>query len=301
MAKVQSDVDLLPYNTFKVCVKAKYFMEISSPQDLKDLPKEKTLILGGGSNILLTKDFDGLVVKNNLLGKTVNGDTIEVATGEKWLEFVQWAVDNGWSGLEHLAYIPGTVGGGLVGNMGAYGQQIADIFVCAKAGKEIFTKEQCRFGYRESAFKDILKDYFLESVTLKLSRDPNAKKIAEETTTLRKTKLPDWITLGSAGSFFKNPFIDPEKLKNLQKLLPDVPNFPVQGDHQIKVPAAYLLESLGWKGKRIGNVGTYEKHALIVVNYGGATGKEIFEFAQKMQQDVKEHYGIVLEPEVNVV
>ncbi len=293
MAKAQSDVNLLPYNTFKVSVKAKYFLEVNSPEDI---PNEKALILGDGANILFTKDYDGLVIKNNLFRKKETEEGVfEVASGESWIDFVNFAVEDGWSGLEKLSLIPGTIGGALVGNIGAYGQTFEDIFVSAKSGKEIFSKDQCQFGYRESAFKHELKNHLVESVTVKLSKSPDSKRIAAETIALRKSKLPDWTKLGTAGSFFKNPFVSQEKLVELQKEIPDLPNFSK------KIPAGFLLEKLGWKGKRIGNVGTYEKHALIVINYGGATGQEILDFTLHMQADVKKNFGIDLEPEVNII
>lgn len=293
MAKIQTNIDLSPFNTFKVSARAKAFVEIN---DVKDIPKEQGLVLGKGANILFTKDYEGLVIKNNLLGKKEIGEGIfEVASGESWIDFVNFSVDSGWSGIEKLALIPGTIGGALVGNIGAYGQTFENIFVSAKSGKEIFSKEQCQFGYRESVFKHELKNCFIESVTIKLCRNPNSKKIAEETIALRKEKLPDWTKFGTAGSFFKNPFVSQEKLVDLLKYKPDLHHF------SNKIPAGYLLEKLGWKGKRIGNVGTYEKHALIIINYGEASGQEILEFSQDMQADVKSAYGIELEPEVNII
>ena len=313
MAKVQTNVDLLPYNTFRVPAKAKYFLELNDISDLQDLPKEKRLILGEGANVLFTKDFDGLVIKNNLCGKTQIGeDTFEIASGENWIDLVNWSVENSWSGLEKLAFIPGTVGGAAVGNIGAYGQTFENVFVSAKANGEVFQKKDCEFFYRGSAFKNGRKDYFVESVKIQLSRDLNSKKVAEETTAIRQSKLPDWKTLGTAGSFFKNPFVSQEKLDSLKRDFPNLPNFftprsPEQsrrgevGPDSFKIPAGWLLEKCGWKGKRIGNVGTYEKHALVVVNYGGATGQEILDFTRQMQSDVREAYNIDLEPEVNII
>lgn len=299
---VQKNVNLLPYNTFGVSVKAREFCEISSTEDIKYLPSGKKLVLGGGANILLTSDFDGLVIKNNLKGKKeISEGVFEIGSGEDWIELVNWAVAAGWGGIEHMAYIPGTVGGAIVGNIGAYGQTFEDVLVSVKASGQIFSKNECEFGYRESAFKHKLKDLFVESVTIKLSKNPGAFKIAEETTSIRKAKLPDWKVLPTAGSFFKNPFISKDKLEDLQKEFPDIPNFPNKSDVLIKIPAGFLLEKLGWKGKRIGNVGTYEKHALIVINFGGATGVEILEFTQKMQSDVEKNFGITLEPEVIII
>lgn len=289
---------LKPYNTFQVEVFAKDFIELSSLDDLKI--NDNFLILGLGANILFTKDFDGLVIKNNLKGKKILKETdqevfIEVASGENWIDFVNFCVNNGWSGLEKMAFIPGTLGGAVVGNIGAYGQTFQDIFASAKAGKVIFTKDQCKFGYRESAFKHELKNYFVESLTLELSKNPDSKRIAEETTALRKSKLPDWTKIPTAGSFFKNPFVTPEKLADLKKEFKDLVNY------DLKIPAGFLLEKLGWKGKRIGNVATHEKHALIVINCGGASGQEILDFTLQMQSSVKQAYDIDLEPEVNII
>ncbi|MDO8515504.1 MAG: UDP-N-acetylmuramate dehydrogenase [bacterium] len=290
--------NLQPYNTFQVSVFAKDFLELNSIDDL--IKTDNFLILGLGANILFTKDFDGLVIKNNLKGKKIIKEDdkevlIEVASGENWSDLVGFAVNNGWSGLEKMAFIPGTLGGALVGNIGAYGQTFEDIFISAKSGKEIFAKDQCRFGYRESAFKHELKNYFIENVILKLSKNPDSKRIAEEITALRKSKLPDWTKIPTAGSFFKNPFVTPEKLTDLKKEFNDLVSY------DLKIPAGFLLEKLGWKGKRIGNVATHENHALIVINCGGATGQEILDFTQKMQTDVKKNFGIDLEPEVNII
>lgn len=290
--------NLKPYNTFQVSIFARDFIELSDVSAIRNV--SDFLVLGLGANILFTKDFDGLVIKNNLKGKKVLKENdrevlIEVASGENWIDFVNFAVNNGWSGLEKMAFIPGTVGGAVVGNIGAYGQTFEDIFVSAKSGKELFTKDQCKFGYRESAFKHELKNYFVESVILKLSKNPDSKRIAEETTALRKLKLPDWTKIPTAGSFFKNPFVTPEKLADLVKEMPDLPNFSG------KIPAGFLLEQLGWKGKRIGNVATHEKHALIVINCGGASGQEILDFTLQMQSSVKKAYDINLEPEVNII
>lgn len=306
MAKIQTQVDLLPFNTFGVFVKAKKFLTVDNLSDLSNLSNlDNPLFLGQGANILFTKDYDGLVVKNNLLAKKIlsedeNGATLEIASGESWIELVNWTVDHDWSGIENLAYIPGTAGAAVVGNIGAYGQTFEDVFISAKSGKDIFYRNDCCFDYRESAFKHQLKNIFIESVTIKLGRNCEAKKKARETTARRQANLPNWKALGTAGSFFKNPFITADKLVELKKDFPDIPNFPDTPD-KVKIPAGYLLEKLGWKGKRIGNVGTYDKHALVIVNYGGASGQEIVDFARQMQADVKKNFGIELEPEVNII
>ncbi len=349
MVKAQFRVDLLLYNTFKVSVKAKYFLEINTLDDLKDLPKERILILGQGANILLTRDFDGLVIKNNLLGKKELGDGIfEIGSGESWIDLVDWTVNDGWSGIENLAYIPGTVGAAPVQNIAAYGQTAGEV-VSSVTGLnldtfklETLSNKDCNFYYRDSIFKHELKNkFFVTSVTFKLFKsahfDTNyygsrpyeslqseidkiakppytPKIIAQAVTNQRKVKMPDLEKLGSAGSFFKNPFISKEKLADLQKEIPEIQVYPVNAmlypnpddpalkiTDQVKIPAGKLLDKLGWQGKRIGNVGTFEKHALVVINYGGATGQEILDFALQMQTDVKKNFGIDLEPEVNII
>lgn len=337
-------VDLLPYNTFHVCAKAKYFTEINTPEDLKDLPKEKSLVLGRGANMLFTKDFDGLIIKNNLLGKEVIKETdeavaVEASSGEDWIKFVDWAVDKELSGVENLAYIPGTVGAAPIQNIAAYGQSFEDVFVNVrvvdlKSGKEqVLSKNECQLSYRESVFKKN-PDYFVTAVTMRLPKTPQfaldyhsryeslaailavhpetpytPKEVAEAVTKLRQIKLPDWKKVGTAGSFFQNPNVTMEKYKQLSQEIKELQSYPANklqypdavNDAYVKIPAGRLLDELGWKGKRIGNVGTYEKHALLVVNYGGASGQEILDFTQQMQTDVKKHYGINLEPEVNII
>lgn len=336
MTKVQTDVSLAPFNTFQVDVKAKKFLELTS---VADIPNEKALILGRGANILFTKDYDGLIIKNNLLGKKqLSEDTFEIASGEDWIELVNWSVKNGWSGIENLAFIPGTVGAAAVGNIAAYGQNFEDVIVSVKTVDGFFEKKDCNFSYRDSIFGKNPQN-FVTSITIKLSKQPEfdtnyhsryeslkavlpnhpaipytPQEIATAVTTLRKTKLPDWTKIGTAGSFFKNPNVTSEKFVELSKQIMDLQSYPANKlsyspniPHSpntlnlVKIPAGRLLEELGWKGKRIGNVGTFEKHALIVVNYGGATGVEILDFSRQMQADVKKNFDIDLEPEVNII
>ncbi len=334
MATIQKDVDLLPYNTFRVSVRAKKFLVLRDP---KDLPTgEPVFALGQGANILFTKDIDSLVIKNELLGKKViseNNDsiTIEVASGENWIEFVDWAIDNGWSGIENMAFIPGTAGSAAVGNIAAYGQNFEDICVSVATNDQIFSKKEMAFGYRESRLSKEKNKLFVTSVTIKLSKKPHydtayhsryeslvsylpkppytPKQVAEAVTKIRLDKLPDWRKIGTAGSFFKNPLVSAEEARDLQKEIAELQTYPAErlqytdgsaGD-LVKLPAGRLLDELGWKGKRIGKVGTWEKHALTVVNYGGATGEEILDFTRQMQSDIKSHFEIDLEPEVNIL
>lgn len=332
MIKVRHNANLVGYNTFRIPAKAKDFLVLEDP---KDLPKKPYFILGEGANILLTKDIERLVIKNELKGRKIVAEddesvTIEVASGENWMDLVNWTVDMGWSGLENMAFIPGTVGAALVGNIAAYGGNFEDVLIQVKCVDRIFSKEECRLGYHDSAFKHGLRDIFITSVTIrllkkflsetsyhsryesltqKLTPPCTPRKIAEAVTKLRREKLPDWRKIGTAGSFFKNPVVKKEKALALQKEISELQIYPaekllyddqISGDF-VKIPAGRLLDELGWKGKRIGNVGTWPKHALTVVNHGGATGIEILEFAQKMKKDIRSHFGIELEEEVIII
>lgn len=327
--------DLTPYNTFRVSAKAKEFLVI---RDQKDIPREPFLVLGEGANVLFTQDQE-IVVKNEIRGRQVvdeNDDfvTLRLGSGENWINLVDFAVENGWSGIENMAFIPGTVGAAVVGNIAAYGQSFEDIFVEAKSRDEKFSKSDCKFDYHDSVFK-AKQGIFITAVTIRLSKKPtmdtayhsrnesllavltdrglkppySPKQIARAVTEIRQSKLPDWRRIGTAGSFFKNPLVSAEKAKGLQKEISDLQTYPAEklqypdqatGDF-VKVPAGRLLDELGWKGKRIGNVGTWKKHALTVVNYGGATGLEILDFTNKMQADIQRNFGINLEPEVNII
>ncbi|KKU91353.1 MAG: UDP-N-acetylenolpyruvoylglucosamine reductase [Microgenomates group bacterium GW2011_GWA1_48_10] len=361
MLQVQQNVDLAPFNTFKVSAKANRFVALSSLSDLRNLSTvlletELMLILGEGANILLTKDYHGLAVKNELRGRRVtlqdsDSVTVEAAAGEDWHEFVMWAVEQGLSGIENLAFIPGTVGAAPVQNIAAYGQTVGEVILSVQGfhlsdlrNLSVLSNEDCHFYYRDSVFKHDLKGkFFVTSVTFKFSKTAHydttyhsryeslkgeldtlypgrgqrqftPKEIAQAVISIRSKKLPDWHKLGTAGSFFKNPFVSKAKFAQLAQSVKDLQPYPI--DHMlypnpddpvfamtdmVKIPAGRLLDELGWKGKRVGNVGTYEKHALVVVNYGGATGQETLEFAQKMQEEVKMNFEIDLEPEVNVV
>ncbi|MBI3887484.1 UDP-N-acetylmuramate dehydrogenase [Candidatus Microgenomates bacterium] len=354
MFNVKNNVDLLPLNTFKISAFAKLFCEINTPNDFISLPKEENkLVLGGGANILFTKNFDGIVLKNNILGKKViNEDEkeiiIEAGSGEDWIEMVNWTTENDWSGIENLAYIPGTVGAAPVQNLAAYGQNFGENVIRVKAvmledfSVREFSYDECKLYYRDSIFKNELKNkVFITSVTFKLSKQPKfdtnyygarpyeslqneldkiarppytPKIIAQAVTNQRKIKMPDWKTLGTAGSIFKNPFVTKNKLVDLQSKIKDLQVYPINdmlypNPHDpvfkridmVKIPAGKLLDELGWRGKRIGNIGTYEKHALVLVNYGGATGQEILDFIHQMQADVKKNFDIDLDPEVNII
>lgn len=348
--QLMTGVDLTPYNTFRVSVQAKNFRTVL---DEKDVPRESCLVLGEGANLLFTSNVDNLVVKNEIKGRKILSDTddyivVELGAGENWHEFVVWSVENNLSGIENLALIPGTVGAAPVQNLAAYGQNVGEV-IESVYGYSLDSKEwqklyydDCKLYYRDSIFKNDLKNkFFITRVTFKLFKtarfDTNyygskpyeslqveidkiakppytPKIIAQAVINQRRIKMPDWKVLGTAGSFFKNPFVSKTKFNQLTKLVKDLQSYPVnrmlypnpddpifQMADQVKIPAGRLLDELGWKGKRIGNVGTFEKHALVIVSYDGATGMEILDFSQKMQEDIKKHFDIELVPEVNII
>ncbi len=324
---MQRNVNLLPFNTFQVSSLAESFLQINNLSDVGILSDfDNPLYLGQGANVLFVSPvIKRPVVKNNLKGIKVlneNGEEvlIEAAAGEDWHEFVMSSVSNGWSGVENLAYIPGTVGAAAVGNIGAYGQTISNVVVEVKTLYKSYLNPECQFDYRESIFKN--NSDFVTSVVFKLSKTakfatdyesryeslknylPNGtltpKIIAEAIIKIRTDKLPDWKKIGTAGSFFKNPVISQEKFILLQKEIKELQSYPAKSD-LVKVPAGRLFDELGWKGKRVGKVATYEKHALTVINLGGATGQEILDYTQQMQVSVKRAYDIDLEPEVKII
>ena len=327
------------YNTFGVSVKARYFTEIAEVEDLPwliSLPEFKEgphLILGGGSNILFTKDYDGLVVHNRLRGiKTdpLGMEKVRVTAGSGviWHTLVEYCIDRGYGGIENLSLIPGTVGAAPIQNIGAYGVELKDVFVKLQAlnyktGKlESFSNVDCQFGYRDSVFKNAKKGkYFIISVTLELSQKaqtnisygaiestlekkgitkPSFKDVADAVIQIRQSKLPDPKEIGNSGSFFKNPVISLADFKKLKKKFPEIPNYP-QPDDQVKIPAAWLIDQCGWKGYREGDIGVHVNQPLVLVNYGDGKGADIWKLAKKIQQSVIDKFGIKLAPEVNVI
>lgn len=326
-------------NTFGLDVKASYFVEIKSISDIKKLLElkspeySKSLVLGLGSNILFTKDFDGLVIKNSLQEIEIEDERenevfVKAGSGIIWDDLVNYCVENSYWGIENLSLIPGTVGAAPVQNIGAYGVELKDVFYSLNGiyldnGKsQTFSKEESQFGYRSSLFKKELKNKFLiTDIILRLSKRPaprlnyrelkkkfesreenkiTLREIRNSVIEIRKNKLPDPAELGNAGSFFKNPIIPNNELINLQKHFKDIVYFKIDNKYS-KISAGWLIEKCGLKGFRKGNVGTYPKQALIIVNYGKATGKEIYEFSQKIQLKVEDKFGILLEPEVNIL
>ena len=332
---IQSNYSLKHCNTFGVDQYAAAFGIIQSLDDLNQIREsdQPVLILGGGSNILLTKDIDALILKNELKGKSIVYEDdqdvfIQLKSGENWHECVTWAVEQGWGGIENLSLIPGTVGAAPIQNIGAYGAEIKDVLIELNAydfdsKSEIsFNHLKCMFGYRDSIFKNIKNKgkYFITSVLLKLSKHPipntkyadierklaeknilhpTIKDVHEAVIEVRQYKLPDPAVIGNAGSFFKNPIITLHQYDQLKKINPDAAHYPVDSNH-VKIPAGWLIDQAGWKGKSIGHVGCYEKQALVIINNGGASGDEIWKFAQGVQEDVMNKYGILIEPEINI-
>ncbi len=343
---IQEHISLKPYNTFGVEAKAKYFAEVNSEVELievlqqyKNLLQENPqklplLFLGGGSNILLTKDFDGLVIKLNLKGiseEMMSEDEMLVTAkaGENWHQFVMHCLEKNYGGLENLSLIPGNVGTSPMQNIGAYGTEIKDTFVGCKVLNletleiQSFDKEQCRFGYRDSIFKQEGKGkYVILEVSFALTTkkhkikteygaikselekmgfdEPTIQDVSKAVIAIRQSKLPNPEVIGNAGSFFKNPTIPKTQFEDLQKKFPEIHFYPT--GEMVKVPAGWLIENCGWKGKQIGNVASHELQALVIVNKtGDATGKEIFDFSTMIIDSVKEKFGIELEREVNMI
>lgn len=334
---VQSNVDLSPFNTLNVKATAKKFLSVSSFEVVQNLCQQSIsnsiFILGGGSNVLFRNNFDGLIIHIDIKGKEVVKESnehvwLKIGAGENWHKTVLYCVERGWGGIENLSLIPGTVGAAPIQNIGAYGVELEQVFDSLEAvdistgEKRIFSKTQCRFGYRDSIFKNELKgEYIITSVTLRLDKqhtintsygaiqdlldekgisDPTIRDISEVVMEIRNSKLPNPEDVGNAGSFFKNPIVSHQKFDQLRRKYPEIPGYELN-KIEVKVPAGWLIDQAGWKGKVVGNTGTYDQQALVIVNHGGATGKEIWELAQKIRSSVKEQFGIELAPEVNIV
>jgi len=336
---IEKNISLKKYHTFGIEVKAKYFTEVSSLAEVQEtltFQKENQLeglILGGGSNILFTQDFEGLVIRISLKGKEVIKEEedfvwVKVAAGENWHEFVLFCLQHGWGGAENLSLIPGTVGAAPMQNIGAYGVEIKEIFAYLEAYHlqteklHQFDNQQCKFGYRESIFKNEVKgEYLITSVVFKLSKkhslnfsygdiqqilakeniEPSIEAISRAVIEIRSSKLPNPAEIGNAGSFFKNPYIEKSHFEKLKADFPQIPSYPTPDAHLIKIPAGWLIEQCGWKGYKQGEAGVHTKQALVLVNYGKAEGKEIKELSEKIRQSVREKFGINLHTEVNIV
>jgi len=336
--QLHKDFDLQPFNTFGISVKCKYLIEIQEEEELPRAVEMAThfgypfMVLGGGSNLLFTEDYEGSILYMRILGISVevlDAEEVRITAGAGvvWHDLVAFAVENGYGGLENLALIPGTVGASPIQNIGAYGVELQDTFESLRGyhleqGFLEFDKKSCHFGYRQSVFKGALKGKFIVTqVRFRLSTKPVLKlhysalqealakrgmstpsiaQVAEVVSSVRVSKLPDPSSIGNAGSFFKNPEIPEEQFQRLRIDYPDMVGYPAD-ESMIKTSAAWLIESCGWKGKVLGNTGTYAKHALVLVNHGGATGSDIWALAQSIQRSVQERYGIYLEPEVNII
>ena len=333
---IQTNKNLKEYNTFGISVKAEMFAVFSSIEELKQILSfrndKKLLVLGGGSNLLLTQDFDGLVIKNEIkrfevIDETVSEVIVESGAGENWHEFVLNCIDKGFGGVENLSLIPGSVGASPMQNIGAYGVEIKDVFESLTAyhiaSGEIhyFDKTKCEFGYRESIFKNKVKgEYIILTVTFRLTKNPTInssygaineqlkvmgiqvptiKELSAAVIAIRQSKLPDPKIIGNAGSFFKNPTVDNVLLEKIQENYPDIPNYPAENGR--KLAAGWLIEKAGWKGRTFDNYGVHKLQALVLVNYGNCTGQEIFDLSSQIIQDVFEKFGVLLEREVNIL
>lgn len=337
MFEIKENFSLKKYNTFGIDVKTKYFIEYSSINELinfldikrkQDLP---LMILGGGSNVLLTKDYEGYMLHSTIKGIEIIDETdnfvkIRVGAGEDWDEFVNYCVDHNWGGIENLSLIPGNVGTSPIQNIGAYGVEVKDVITEVETVEieslKLFTikNEECKFGYRDSIFKRELKGkHIVNYVIFKLNKQAvfkieygnlkeelkkynqvNLKNIRQAVVSIRESKLPNPEEIGNSGSFFKNPVINKNQAKELKVQYSEIPMYN-QENGMVKIPAAWLIENAGWKGKRLGDAGVHDKQALVLVNYGGATGLEILHLAQEIQKSVKEKFSVHIEMEVNIV
>lgn len=308
--KIERDISLLPYNTFGIDAKARMFIEYYSLDELRQVLKEhkgeRILHIGQGSNLLFTQDFDGVILHSGMArARFLDDETVEAQNGLRLDDMIAQLTDMGYSGLEKLSLIPGEVGASAVQNVGAYGVEAKDVIervytIDVETGEErVFTNAECKFGYRDSAFKHELKGkYIVTSVVYKV-KPGDATKTREEIIETRNGKLPKVGEVGSAGSFFMNPFVSEEQANELLKQYPDMPHFATpQG---VKIPAAWLIEQCGWKGKMHGGAQVWPKQPLVIVNANKATAQDIIELAAQVSQSVKERFNIDIHPEVNYI
>lgn len=337
---IQNNINLAPFNTLGVEAKADQFLTITQSRQLLALfedgffKKFDPVILGGGSNVLIKSDLKQPVIKISFPGIAVVSDKkdqvlVKSGAGVVWHDLVSYCVDRDFGGIENLALIPGTVGAAPIQNIGAYGVELKDTFHSLKAFipetgvEKVFSKEECNFGYRDSIFKNDLKGkVVITEVTLRLQKaphkiedsyyalrehfqasgitDPTIRDVFDAVVAIRESKLPNPELIGNAGSFFKNPIVENSIYQKLKAEYSNMPSFEA-GDGKVKIPAGWLIEQAGWKGKKVGNVGTYKNQALVLVNHGGATGEEIYQHAMNIRESVKEKFGVELVPEVNVI
>ncbi|MCC8426537.1 UDP-N-acetylmuramate dehydrogenase [Mucilaginibacter sp. UR6-11] len=338
MLQIQQNVSLKNFNTFGVEANAHFFAEINHEDELVELfmdpqwQQTPRLVIGGGSNLLLINDFDGLVIRMNIRGieHRINHNEVfvEAGAGEVWNDLVNFCVQRGYAGLENLSLIPGSVGASPIQNIGAYGVELKDVFYSCRAFEintsqfKTFTKADCKFGYRESVFKAELKGrYIIVSVKFDLSLIPNLnlrygaieeelanrgiteptiKDVSQVVSHIRVAKLPDPSTIGNAGSFFKNPVITVAEFEPVKEKFPEIVNYPA-GEGLIKLAAGWLIEQCGWKGKVVGNTGTWKNQALVLVNHGSATGEEVYNFSSQIIDSVYSKFGVSLQREVNII
>ena len=335
---IQNDYSLLSHNTFGMNVKASVFIEYASVEELKEvlsggkLEGKEWMHIGGGSNLLFTADYPGVILHSAIKGHEVLEENeseviVRVGAGEVWDDFVAYAVSKGWYGAENLSLIPGEVGASAVQNIGAYGVEAKDLIVQVEAievatGMErVFNNEECGYAYRESVFKSSLKRRFvLTKVSYRLKKTPcyhldygnvraelekngcalTLENVRQTIIRIRESKLPDPKVQGNAGSFFMNPIIPRARFEALQKEYPQMPHYEVDAD-RIKIPAAWMIDQCGWKGKRLGRAGVHDKQALVLVNVGGATGEEVIRLSEEIQKSVSDTFGIRILPEVNFI
>ncbi len=326
-------------NTFGIDVNAKFFVEVGTQNELCEIlssakfKNEKKMILGGGSNVLFTKDYDGVIIalssnEIKIINEDIQKAIVEADAGVIWHKLVLYCVERNLGGIENLSLIPGKVGAAPIQNIGAYGQELKDVFVSLygvfieNCEDKTFENYECNFGYRDSVFKQELKNKFaIIKVRLKLDKNPKLnisykpleneinrlnlknltiKDVSDIVCSIRKSKLPNPAEIGNAGSFFKNPLVDERKFEQLKVKYPDIIGFPNE-DGKIKIPAGWLIEKAGLKGKHVGNTGTHKKQALVIVNYGGATGQEILSFKDSVKEKIFADFGIELDEEVNII
>ena len=335
---IESNVSLKKFNTFGIDVSSKLFSQVENEDQVRNVIQSSefrnntSLILGGGSNLLFTKNFDGIVLRNHIQGIEVIEDTkqhilVKVGGGVVWHDFVLHCIKKGWHGVENLSLIPGNVGASPMQNIGAYGVEVKEVFheleaIHLKTGEiHYFNNSDCEFGYRESVFKNKLKgEYLISRVIYKLLKkgdftisygaiekqlesmgvqELSAKSISDAVIAIRQSKLPDPKKIGNSGSFFKNPIIDKSSYDIIKSSFPDVVAYPA-GKGFMKLAAGWLIEYAGWKGKTFGNYGVHKNQALVLVNYGGASGKEIYDLSEEILNSIKEKFRVKLEREVNI-
>ena len=334
--EIKKNTSLKSFNTFGIDVMATSFVEVQNIEEVKSVlsnNKQPLLILGGGSNLLFTTDFEGLVIKNNLKGIIVVEENdseiyLRIGAGEVWHEFVLYSIENGYAGIENLSLIPGNVGASPMQNIGAYGVEVKDVITEVEAlhlkdySLNTFSNEACEFGYRSSVFKTSEKgNYFITAVTFKLNKqakvntsygaidselkrleieNPTIKDVSRAVINIRSSKLPDPKKIGNSGSFFKNPVISEAQKNKILINYPDAPNYS-QPNGDFKMAAGWLIEKCGWKGRRIDNYGVHELQALVLVNYGGAKGSDVYSLSEQIIESVNSKFGIILEREVNIL